>query len=113
MLLYPPQHIDHEYRQVANLEHWAHGLAKDKLNLEHRMHNLMRSLGFESLREAEESLDLPADAGGTSASTSGFSHKLPLFSNDIDACVKRIDELEKEGERARSEAARYAREVEL
>lgn len=77
------------------------------------MRNLTRSLGFESLREAEESFDLPADGGATSASTFGFSHKLPLSSKDIDACVKRIDELEKEGERARSEAARYAREVEL
>jgi predicted RNase H-like nuclease (RuvC/YqgF family) len=95
------------------LEHWAHELAKDKLNLKHRMRNLTRCLGFESLREAEESLNLPADAGGTSAPTSGFSHKLPLSPKDIDACVKRIDELEKEGERARSEAARYAREVEL
>lgn len=99
------------------MERWAHQLAKDKFDLEHRVRNLTRSLGFESLQEAENSqnsFNPPADAGAKAASTSiAIVHKPPLLTNDIDAYVKRIDELEKEGERARAETSRYVREVEL
>lgn len=92
------------------MERWAHGLANEKFSLENRMRNLTRSLGFESLQEAEES----QKAGGTPLSTSVATlPEPPLLTNDVDAYLKRIEELEKEGERTRVEAARYAREVEL
>jgi hypothetical protein len=99
------------------LEHWARGIAKDKFDLEHRVRNLTRSLGFESLQEAEDSQNilepLPEPDVKPASTAIATLHKPSLFTNDIDAYVKRIDELEKEGERARAEAARYAREVEL
>lgn len=99
---------------MKNLEKWANGLAKDNFDLNHRVRNLTRSLGFDSLREAEESQAIHYDPSPPPISHSNNPPSDPSHPvQDVNAFHQRILDVEKEAEQAREEAVRYAREVEL
>ncbi|KAF8321645.1 hypothetical protein DL93DRAFT_2147589, partial [Clavulina sp. PMI_390] len=75
--------------KLRNFEAYARQLAADKYDLEHRVQNLTRALGFDSLDQAEESqsLNLPAPRGKSR------SHAPPPTS-ELKALTLRVNELE-------------------
>jgi septal ring factor EnvC (AmiA/AmiB activator) len=77
--------------------------------------NLTRSLGFNSLQDAEESQSLQRGIPSAAALDSDLRPVTgPALSvHDVDSYLKRITQVEEEAQQARDEATRCAREVEL
>lgn len=86
--------------QLRNIEQYAKTIAQDKFNLEHRVRNLTRSLGFDSLRDAEESQSLRPHPLPASTSSDPPSPPPPA----LETYTRRIAELEEENARVRAEA---------